>query len=44
MKYYASRLLPFYISVAVVVGVLIGSFYATHFSGNRISFHQHLEQ
>lgn len=38
MKYYASRLLPFYISVAVVVGVLIGSFYATHFSGNRISF------
>ena len=31
MKYYASRLLPFYISVAVVVGVLIGSFYATHF-------------
>ena len=38
MKYYASRLLPFYISVAVVVGVLIGSFYATHFAGNRISF------
>ena len=38
MKYYASRLLPFYISVAVVVGVFIGSFYATHFSGNRISF------
>ena len=38
MKYYASRLLPFYVSVAVVVGVLIGSFYATHFSGNRISF------
>ena len=38
MKYYASRLLPLYISVAVVVGVLIGRFYANQYSGNRISF------
>lgn len=38
MKYYASRLLPFYISIAVVVGVLIGSFYANQFAGNRVSF------
>lgn len=38
MKYYASRLLPFYIAIAVVIGVLIGNFYATQFAGNRISF------
>lgn len=38
MKYYASRLLPLYIAVAVVIGVLIGSFYANQFAGNRISF------
>lgn len=38
MKYYASRLLPLYISIAVVVGVLIGRFYANQYSGNRISF------
>ena len=38
MKYYASRLLPLYISIAVGVGVLIGRFYANQYSGNRISF------
>jgi hypothetical protein len=38
MKYYASRLLPFYVAIAVVVGVVIGRFYANQYSGNRISF------
>lgn len=38
MKHFNSRLLPFYISIAVVLGVLVGSFYGRHFSGSRVSF------
>lgn len=38
MKHTASRLLPFYVSVAVVAGVCIGSFYSNIFSGRRVSF------
>lgn len=37
MKQNHSRLLPIYISLAVIVGVLIGNFYASHFSGRRVS-------
>jgi carboxyl-terminal processing protease len=32
-----SRYIPLIISVSVVVGIAIGSFYANHFSGNRLS-------
>ena len=32
-----SRLVPLLLAVAVVVGILIGTFYANHFSGNRLS-------
>lgn len=38
MKHQTPRLVPFFASVAVVVGVLIGSFYANHFSGRSVSF------
>lgn len=38
MKHHHSRLLPFYVSIAIVVGVLIGSFYGRQFSGSRVSF------
>lgn len=37
MKQNQSRLLPIYISIAVLLGVLIGNFYANHFSGRRVS-------
>lgn len=37
MKQYTTRFLPIYISLAIVVGIFIGSFYANHFSGRRIS-------
>lgn len=32
-----SRLVPLLLALAVVVGILIGTFYANHFSGNRLS-------
>src|SRR5574344_1470881 len=32
-----SRYIPLIISISVVVGIAIGSFYANHFSGNRLS-------
>ena len=32
-----SRLVPLLLAVAVVIGILIGTFYANHFSGNRLS-------
>lgn len=38
MKHQTPRLLPFFASVAVVIGVLIGAFYANHFSGRSVSF------
>lgn len=38
MKHQTPRLVPFFASVAVVVGVLIGSFYTNHFSGRSVSF------
>lgn len=38
MKHHHSRLLPFYVSIAIVVGVVIGSFYGRQFSGSRVSF------
>lgn len=38
MKHHHSRLLPFYVSIAIVVGVLVGSFYGRQFSGSRVSF------
>lgn len=39
MKHYSnSRFLPIYIALAVVVGIFIGSFYASHFRNTRLSF------
>lgn len=32
-----NRFVPFIISVGVVLGILVGSFFANHFSGNRLS-------
>ena len=32
-----SRFIPVIIAVSIVVGILIGTFYANHFSGNRLS-------
>ena len=32
-----SRFMPFVMAVCVVIGILIGTFYANHFSGNRLS-------
>jgi len=32
-----SRLVPLLLALAVIVGILIGTFYANHFSGNRLS-------
>ena len=31
-----SRFIPVIIAVSIVVGILIGTFYANHFSGNRL--------
>jgi len=33
----SSRFMPLWIAVGVVVGILIGTFYANHFSGNRLN-------
>ena len=32
-----SRLMPFLMALCVVIGILIGTFYANHFSGNRLN-------
>ena len=32
-----NRLSPFWLAFCVVIGILIGTFYANHFSGNRLS-------
>ena len=32
-----NRFMPIIMAVCVVVGILIGTFYANHFSGNRLS-------
>ena len=32
-----NRFMPLIMAVCVVVGILIGTFYANHFSGNRLS-------
>lgn len=32
-----SRFTPLWMAISVVIGILIGSFYANHFSGNRLS-------
>ena len=31
------RFTPLWMAISVVIGILIGSFYANHFSGNRLS-------
>ena len=36
-KYNHSRFLPLLLAVCVVIGVFIGAFYASHFSGNRLN-------
>ena len=33
----SSRLMPLLMAISVVIGILIGTFYANHFSGNRLS-------
>lgn len=37
MKHHSSRLLPIYIALSIVVGIFIGTYYARHFSGSRVS-------
>ena len=32
-----NRLMPLLMAISVVIGILIGTFYANHFSGNRLS-------
>lgn len=32
-----NRFMPLLMAVSVVVGILVGTFYANHFSGNRLS-------
>lgn len=34
---YKNRLVPLFVATGVVVGILLGSFFANHFSGNRLS-------
>ncbi len=34
---HSSRFIPIIIAISVVIGILIGTFYANHFSGNRLS-------
>ena len=33
----SNRLMPIWLALCVVIGILIGTFYANHFSGNRLS-------
>ena len=35
-KYNKNRLMPFLLAFCVVIGILIGTFYANHFSGNKL--------
>lgn len=37
MKSYKSRLTPLLMALSVILGILVGTFYANHFSGNRLS-------
>lgn len=37
MNHNSSRLLPIYVALAIIVGVVIGNFYGSHFSGRRVS-------
>ena len=32
-----NRFLPLWLALCVVIGVIIGTFYANHFSGNRLN-------
>ena len=32
-----NRFMPLLMAISVVVGIVIGSFYANHFSGNRLT-------
>ncbi len=36
-RIYKNRLVPLFVSLGVVVGILLGSFFANHFSGKRLS-------
>ena len=37
MKNKSNRFTPLWMAVCVVIGILVGTFYANHFSGNRLS-------
>ena len=37
LKSYKSRLTPLLMALCVILGILVGAFYANHFSGNRLS-------
>ena len=37
IKHNKNRFVPILLSLGVVVGILLGSFFANHFSGNRLS-------
>ena len=30
------RFMPFFLALSMIAGILIGTFYANHFSGNRL--------
>ena len=32
-----NRFMPLWLALCVVIGVLVGTFYANHFSGNRLN-------
>ena len=33
----SNRFIPFMMALCVVIGIVIGTFYANHFSGNRLN-------
>ena len=37
IKHNKNRFVPLLISLGVIVGIMLGSFFANHFSGNRLS-------
>ena len=39
-----NRFMPIIMAVCVVIGILIGTFYANHFSGNRLSIINDVQQ